>query len=75
VQFQKGRSEASFDGLYGTAEKCRAVVVSGAPAHAHQEGVSLVPTKLIDQHEGIGGLNAEDEPRGRPFGVRLAPWT
>lgn len=26
VQFQKGLSEAGFDGLYGTEEKCRAVV-------------------------------------------------
>ncbi len=27
VQFQKGLSEAEFDGLYGTEEQCRAVVI------------------------------------------------
>ena len=28
VQFQKGLSEAGFDALYGTEEKCRAVVIA-----------------------------------------------
>jgi ribosomal protein L37AE/L43A len=28
VQFQKGLSEAEFDALYGTEEKCRAVVIA-----------------------------------------------
>ena len=28
VQFQKGLSEAAFDELYGTADKCRAVVMA-----------------------------------------------
>ena len=28
VQFQKGLSEAAFEALYGTEEKCRAVVIA-----------------------------------------------
>jgi hypothetical protein len=28
VQFQKGLSEAAFETLYGTQEKCRAVVIA-----------------------------------------------
>jgi hypothetical protein len=28
VQFQKGLSEAEFDELYGTEDKCRAVVMN-----------------------------------------------
>ena len=28
VQFQKGLSEAGFDAIYGTEEKCRAAVIA-----------------------------------------------
>jgi len=28
VQFQKGLSEASFEAVYGTEEKCRAAVIA-----------------------------------------------
>ena len=36
VQFQKGLSEAGFDALYGTEEKCRAVVIASRWPHGFE---------------------------------------
>ena len=36
VQFQKGLSEADFEGIYGTEEKCRAIVIASRWPHGFE---------------------------------------